>query len=221
MKTTLCMFDLFHGDPLNAPTYASDVALFRMAKAAGFTCLIHKLTEGARFVDPVTIGRLGAAVKGGLMVGGYHFMNTDPVMAQVANFMHVVGQARMAVAPAPFVIALDNEPENPTRVTDSAAEAFVEAVLIATGRRMTVYGNRYNFHSVDSVGSMAACPLWLAEYGTRPIPPPGWVNWAWHQRTDGTAGPYAGRVPGIGAVDQSEFAGSADEAIAWWVANAV
>ena len=216
-KPTRLMFDLSHHDPLPTSSYAADQALFVQALQSGWPMTIHKLSQGASFQDPVALGRLKYAAAAGLFLGGYHFMTAEPVSSQVANFMQMAGRAKQIIAPASLILCLDNEPgpDNPvpgmsvpTATTDAAAAEFVTAVYHATGVWPLAYGGRYNFFSAATLGNLAACPLWLAEYGTNPVCPPGWLNWRFHQYSDGQQGPNPVSIPGIGLVDQSEFAGN-------------
>jgi len=79
MTPTRSMFDLSHNNPLPTSTYAGDISLFEQAKGAGWVAMMHKLTQGLAFVDPVALGRIGAANTAGLLLGGYHYMDTTPV----------------------------------------------------------------------------------------------------------------------------------------------
>lgn len=205
------MFDLSHYQSLPTTTYSADQALFEKARAGGWIMMMHKLTQGAAFQDPVAVGRLKYASAAGLLVGAYHFMDPSHVGYQLANFMHMVGQVKQIIAPAKLMLCVDNEPDPASEASDVLAEEFAIGVFAATGTWPLVYGNRYNFWSAKTVGVMAGCPLWLAEYGTKPVCPPGWINWQFHQYSDGKAGDNPQEIPGIGFVDQSEFAGNSGE----------
>jgi lysozyme len=63
---------------------------------------------------------------------------------------------------------------------------------------------------------MAACPLWLAQYGHHAQTLPGWNDWTLWQFTDGRLGPYAGRVSGIGPCDQNIYRGTPENLMALW-----
>jgi GH25 family lysozyme M1 (1,4-beta-N-acetylmuramidase) len=218
VKPTPCVFDISHHNPLPSATYAGDDPLFAQAKGAGWIAVLHKLTQGAMFVDPVALGRIASAARVGLLTGGYHYLTDEPLAVQVANFMHVVGQAR-AVSPS-FVCMLDFEPTAASADSTRMADQFVSAVRSVTGRWPLLYTGRWDV-SPETVAttSLPACPLMLSEYGTNPVCPIGWVNWNIHQYSDGKVGPTPVSIPGIGYVDQSVFAGSRDELPAWWTTN--
>jgi lysozyme len=214
MTPTRSMFDLSHNNPLPTSTYAGDIPLFGQAKGAGWVAMMHKLTQGQGFVDPVALGRIGAANTAGLLLGGYHYMDTTPVAGQVANFMHVAGLAK-AIS-ANFVLCLDFEPGDASDDSTAMANEFVTAVQAATGTWPLLYTGRWDVAPNVTGTNLPACPLWLAEYGTNPVPPPGWINWMFHQYSDGSVGPNPANIPGIGSVDQSEYPGSIEELSTWW-----
>jgi GH25 family lysozyme M1 (1,4-beta-N-acetylmuramidase) len=221
---TQCMFDQYHGDSMSAPNYVGDVALYAMTKSAGQIALVHKLSQGVNFPDNLAIGRISAAIKAGLLVGGYHYLDIGvSVASQVALFMHQVGMAWQIVmssgGPQAFPLVLDFEPDDASvgSATTLAASQFVEAVQSVTGVWPMLYTGRWDIAPNVKSTKLPACPLWLSEYGDNSVCPPGWSNWAWWQWTDGTTGPHARTLPGVGTVDQSAFAGTAMDALAWWM----
>ncbi len=209
--TVRAVYDLFHGDPLASSTFAGDTSLFKKAYVAGWIGYIEKLTQGAGYVDPLAVGRLRAATAvSGILLGGYHYMTlTDTVSAQVANFMFAVGRVDH-----PLMLVLDFE-TTPSRVAEGMASEFVNAIRIKTGHWPVLYTGRWTITPIP-MDNLPACDLWLPEYGTHPIPPPGFSSWKLHQYSDGTAGPNPVDIPGIGKVDQSEFNGTIDELRVWW-----
>ncbi len=211
-----CAFDIFHGDPLSGVTFADDVQLFDQAKTAGWPMMWHKLSQGAGFVDPRAVGRLRVAVAAGMLIGGYHFMTlTDSIGAQVGNFMRVRGQID-----APMVLALDFEPLQASAHAEKMASAFVNDLHRILGKWPLLYTGRWSVAPIP-LDNLPCCPIWLAAYTsvalTSPAMPDGWdFAPTWVQYSDGVAGPNPQTIPGIGAVDQSAFNGSLDEALAWW-----
>jgi lysozyme len=83
-----------------------------------------------------------------------------------------------------------------------------------TGTWPILYMNRFMLSASNL--TLSRCALWLAEYGTRPICPPGWSQWKLWQHTDGLVGSAPVPVPGIGSCDRSRFAGTVDQLKAWW-----
>lgn len=224
MTLTRCMYDLYHGDYLNASSYAEDAVLFGEATAAGWPMMIHKLTQGTDFVDNLAFGRLQAAHRANVLLGVYHFMTLDPAASQAAFFMHAVGQLRMIID-APLLLVIDNEPLNANIASDNLVDGVVAAVKAVSGKYPLLYGPRNGLWSPSSAQHLLACPYWLAEYGTNPVPPVGYGKFPstqvpFHQYSDGTQGPNPVNIPGIGFVDQSEFNGTLGDLASWFEVHA-
>jgi len=221
------MADFSHNNQLPYPTYAADRIGFAQMVAGKWPFVMHKLTQGASFVDPTVVGRLSQAAQvPGINLGVFHFMDDSPIHLQVGNFMGGLMRLATALPTGTFVrLAVDNEPDTiglpVTAQSDALAAMMAQAMFAATGKRPLVYGNRYNFFSARTIGPMAASQLWLAKYGPDADAagcPPGWVNWQFQQFSDGSVDTRGLSVPGFGgvALDMSEFAGSLAEAIQTW-----
>jgi lysozyme len=113
-----------------------------------------------------------------------------------------------------ILLVVDFEVYERSQPTAAQAAAAVVMVKSVTGRLPVLYTGRYVLSSPNSM--LSQCPLWLAEYGSRPICPPGWSQWKLWQHTDGRVGSGPMTVPGIGPCDRSRFAGTVDELRAWW-----
>ena len=161
-------------------------------------------------MDPAFAPRLANARAAGLLVGAYHFMDGKSPCEQMANFLSVVGDT------GDILLVVDFEVYDRSQPTASQAAAAVMTIKSLTGRLPVVYTGRYVLSSANSM--LSQCPLWLAEYGSRPVCPPGWSQWKLWQHTDGRVGSGPMTVPGIGPCDRSRFAGTADELKAWWPA---
>jgi lysozyme len=94
------------------------------------------------------------------------------------------------------------------------AATAAASVQAATGKWPALYTIRSMLPAPNK--TLSNCPLWLAEYGTRPICPPGFTKWQLWQHTDGRVGSAVVPVPGIGPCDRSKFAGTVDQLMAWW-----
>ncbi len=174
---------------------------FPALRQAGIIATILKATEGTGSVDPTFATRAAAAANAGLLVGAYHFLDSSDPVAQADHFLECAGRLRM------LAVDLESVPPSCTAVANAAIA--VNRILDSTGSLPTVYTGRYQIPTADQV--LSQCPLWLAEYGSLPVCPPGWSQWKLWQYTD------AGSIPGVsGAVDRSRFAGSIDELRGWW-----
>lgn len=183
------------------------------AKAGGIAGAIHKATQGTSFVDPLYATHRQKAAAAGLMWGAYCFgTGTDGVL-QADFFLETV-------QPGPqTLIALDFE-ENPhgASMTLEEARAFVSHVQAKLGRWPVFYGGYYLKQLLGSNGDpvLKNCPLWLAQYGPRPIVPHNWPTWTLWQYTDGAHGPQPHEVPGIGLCDRDIFNGSLQDLQNLW-----
>jgi lysozyme len=205
---------------LYLPSVTSDVVIdvshydnvsqdFVTTAKAGIVAIILKSTQGTEFIDPTFLPRVAEAKAAGLLVGAYHFLDASSPAAQVAHFLTV------AVSEAGVDwLALDWEPYPSSQASVMQAASAAGLVAAGNGAWPVIYMNRYML-SVPS-RSLSNCPLWLAEYGTRPICPPGFTAWKLWQHTDGQVGSAVVPVPGIGPCDRSRFAGTVAELKAWW-----
>ncbi len=185
---------------------------FSLTAASGIVAVILKSTQGTRFVDPTFLERVAEARAAGLLVGAYHFLDNSSPAEQVAHFMTVAvseGGVRW--------LMIDWEANPPSQASVTHAATAVATIQANTGTWPVIYMNRYMLSAPNA--TLSKCPLMLAEYGTRPIPPPGFSTWELHQYTDGQVGPNPVPVPGIGACDRSTFAGTVMQLRQWWASQ--
>jgi lysozyme len=210
-----CMADLSHWNALDP---ADDPAAFAKARAYGIRCVALKATQGVGFVDPTFAARRAAAEAAGLNVCAYAFLDAaQPAASQADHLLASVG-------PLPGLeLAIDVE-SNPAgaagSVTIPLAAEVAQRIADKAGFLPFYYGTRFGPDGRDGGlphRLLSQCPLWLAEWGARPICPPGWSEWRIWQSTNGRLGRDPVPVPGLGTVDRSYIAaGSLDEIAAWW-----
>jgi len=196
------VIDLNHGDKVSVD--------FSVVKSKGIAAVILKATQGIGFADPAFAPRLDNARAAGLLVGAYHFMDAQSPVEQMGHFLSVVG------ATDGILLVVDFEAYERSQPTVMQAATAVMTVKSVTGRFPVLYTGRYMLTAPNAM--LSQCPLWLAEYGSRPVCPPGWSQWKLWQHTDGHVGSAPKSVPGIGPCDRSRFAGTVDELKAWWPA---
>jgi lysozyme len=182
---------------------------FVAAAQAGIAAVILKATQGTGFVDPTFLPRIAEARAAGLLVGAYHFLDGSSPAEQVAHFLTVSVSEGMV-----NWLALDWEPYPASQASVMQAATAVASVQAATGKWPILYTIRSMLSAPNK--TLSNCPLWLAEYGTRPICPPGFTAWRLWQHTDGQVGNAVVPVPGVGPCDRSKFAGTIDQLRAWW-----
>ena len=178
---------------------------------AGIAAVILKATQGTGFVDPTFLPRVAEARAAGLLVGAYHFLDSSSPAEQVAHFLTVAVSEGMV-----NWLALDWEPYPASQASTIQAATAAASVQAATGKWPILYTIRSMLSAPNK--TLSNCPLWLAEYGTRPICPPGFSAWQLWQHTDGQVGSAVVPVPGVGPCDRSKFAGTVDKLRAWWSA---
>ena len=178
---------------------------------AGIAAVILKATQGTGFIDRTFLSRVAEARAAGLEVGAYHFLDGANPAEQVAHFLTVAVSEAMV-----NWLAFDWEPYPASQASVIQAATAVASVRAATGTWPVLYTIRDMLAAPNN--TLSNCPLWLAEYGTRPICPPGFSAWQLWQHTDGQVGSPVVPVPGVGPCDRSKFAGTVDQLRAWWAA---
>jgi len=182
---------------------------FTETAAAGIAAVILKATQGTGFVDPTFLSRVAEAKAAGLLVGAFHFLDGSNPAEQAAHFL-TVAKSEGGVS----WLAIDWEPYPASQASVMQAATAVASVHAATGMWPIAYMSRFMLSAPSA--TLSKCPLWLAEYGSNPICPPGFSQWKLWQHTDGRVGSAVVPVPGIGPCDRSKFAGTVDQLRAWW-----
>jgi lysozyme len=199
--TSDVVIDLSHYDNVNQD--------FTTVAASGIVAVILKATQGVNFVDPTFLPRATAARAAGLLVGAYHFLDDSPPADQTAHFL-TVASSEAGVN----WLALDWEPYPAAQASAAVTSQVAVNIYALTGRWPILYTIR-NMLSVPNA-TLSNCPLWLGEWGSNPILPPGFSAWKLWQHTDGQVGSDVVPVAGIGPCDRSRFAGSLAELASWW-----
>ncbi len=182
---------------------------FTQAKAGGIAAVILKATQGVNFVDPTFASRAVEANGAGLLLGAYHFFDTSDPTAQAGYFL-----ANVARTGVPMLMALDFEPSTTSQAIENSAAVFLSTVNMMVGSWPVLYSGRWEIAPAQS--NFQQCALWLAEYGSNPVCPPGWSEWKLWQHTDGQIGSGVVPVPGVGRCDRDRFAGAISELAQWW-----
>lgn len=182
---------------------------FVQAKAAGIAAVILKATQGIDFVDPTFASRVVEANAVGLLVGAYHFFDASDATAQAGYFLATVGRTGV-----PMLMALDFEPSATSQAIESNAAVFLSTAKMMVGSWPVLYTGRWDVAPAQL--GFEQCALWLAEYGSNPVCPPGWSEWKLWQHTDGQIGSAVVPVAGIGPCDRSRFAGTIAQLGQWW-----
>ncbi|WP_395463477.1 glycoside hydrolase family 25 protein [Wolbachia endosymbiont of Cantharis cryptica] len=183
---------------------------FKLAKEDGILGIMHKATQGLKYVDPTYEERRKAAEEEGLLWGAYHFAVREEGKDQAEHFLKVVGNDSQVL------LALDIEENRGDNITPKQAEDFVNEIHKITGRLPLVYGSAY-FLKDFATPTLTKFPLWIARWGESPMLPKGWNDWVLWQYTDGQTGPEPHSVKGIGPCDRNKFNGTLEELKKFWL----
>jgi lysozyme len=187
---------------------------FVRAAKAGIVGVIHKATQGLRFVDPEYYGNREKALSAGLLWGAYHFGTQAEGTIQADHFLSTVNPDQQTL------LVLDYEPNGRWTMTLEQAKEFVRQVNTITGRYPGLYSGslikqQLKNKPVDTV--LSNCFLWIAQYGPAPTGiPTSWPTWTLWQYTDGVVGPEPHSVDGIGRCDRDKFNGSLEALRRLW-----
>lgn len=177
---------------------------FTKIKAAGMTYVFVKATEGITGVDPDYARNVTAARAAGLVVGSYHFYETDDdPSAQFGNFRQ---HADVKPGDLPPVVDIEVLAKGSRPDLADDLKSFLAQLEQAYGAKPILYSG-VSFAN-EYLASFGAYPLWVAEYTSASAPkvPSGWSTWAFWQYSQ------SGSVAGInGAVDMDRFNGTATQ----------
>jgi lysozyme len=187
--------------------------------ASGVRGVIHKATQGTRFVDPMFRDRQRQLEDAGLLVGAYHFGVAGEGSAQADHLLEVAGENTL------LVLDLEGNPQGFDMALEEAEE-FVHHIAERTGRFPGLYSGHTIKEMLSNAGIrdpdqtiLSKCWLWIAQYGPRPLIPVIWPKWTLWQYTDGAAGPEPHTVDGVGRCDRDQFNGTENELRAFWRLN--
>lgn len=178
---------------------------FKKVAAAEIVAVIAKATHGATGVDSAYAKFKKAAVPYKFLWGSYHFGTGSEVSAQVEHYLSVVKPTDREL------VCLDFEPNpNGTTMTLDQAREFVSSIRKRLGRYPVLYAGYSLKETLNGIPDdlLSKCPLWLAQYGPKPVVPVGWKKWTLWQYTDGEVSPEPHTVAGIGPCDRNQFNGT-------------
>ncbi|MBZ5600191.1 MAG: glycoside hydrolase family 25 protein [Acidobacteriia bacterium] len=191
---------------------------FTAARQSGVVGVIHKVTQGTQYRDPLYLSHKSKASAAGMLWGAYHFGVGADGVEQGEHFLNTVNPDVQTL----LVLDFEANPQGPSMDLEQA-RAFVTHVQDVTGRFPGLYGGHYlkQLLGTNTDPILANCWLWLSQYGPTPVVPPNWSKWTMWQYTDGAAGPLPHEVPGIGRCDRDMFNGSEAELRFFWVSAAL
>jgi len=162
-------------------------------RQAGVQFAFAKATDGLTWVDPELAANWPAMKSAGLLRGAYHFFEpADDAASQAEFFLSTVQLAAGDLPPA-----LDVETFAGSSSTFWAGvETWLATVASATGVEPFLYVAPDFANDHQAPASLAAYPLWIADYGVaQPTLPIGWSDWLiWQHSQSGTVSGVTGSV---------------------------
>jgi lysozyme len=180
---------------------------WQQVQQAGVLFAIAKATDGLTFTDPDFAANWAGMKEAGLLRGAYHFFEPADDAAQQAEYFLSVVQLESGDLPP----VLDVETAAATsEALWQGVQTWLEQVEAATGVQPILYMSPGFANEYAAPSSLAAYPLWVAEYGvSQPMLPTGWTTWLIWQYSE------SGAVNGVtGAVDLDEVNGPITELLA-------
>lgn len=171
---------------------------------------VVRLSDGTGTRDSQFVRNWQEAGRVGLTRGFYQYFRASAGgAAQAALAVERLAEAG-GTAPNDLPPTLDIETLDGQSVATvvAEAEAWVEAMRVATGKEPIIYTGAYFWDDNGFPDTFSTQPLWTANYTSNPCPwtSDRWANWTFWQYSD------SGTVAGIeGAVDLDWFAGTLDD----------
>lgn len=173
------------------------------ARDFGILGVIHKLTEGSSYVDNDCDARYKLAQDAGMLWGLYHFVRPGDMSDQAQFFVST--SIESGVADDNTLYCLDYE--DPSVSLDNCVE-FMHVVEEMTDHEPVIYSGHVLKEKLKGMADprLSQYRLWLAQYNTSYVLPPGWDTfWGWQYTENGSC-------PGINSpVDLNAYIGTAKE----------
>jgi lysozyme len=167
---------------------------------AGIEFAFAKATDGLTWTDPQFGVNWQGMKAAGILRGAYHFFEpTDDAAGQAQFFLQTV---KLAAGDLPPALDVETAGSSPAALWEGV-ETWLQTVAAATGVQPFLYMDPAFANANLAPTSLAAYPLWIADYGVaEPTLPTGWSNWLLWQHSQ------SGTVPGIaGSVDLDQLDG--------------
>jgi lysozyme len=184
-------------------------------RLAGYPWGSTRATVGDYYTDPTFEAYWKGMKDTGILRMAYHVIAPWRPKEQINRFIELIKDDKGELPPVLDLERFGGEPYddawwkvNKAKTTECVRHAVVE-IQTRLGRTPVIYTTQsFYFEFMRRLPVIEACPLWVANYTTRPEPamPVGWDKWMFWQYSDG------GKIAGItGATDLNWFNGSLEE----------
>ena len=167
------------------------------AKAAGYTGVIIKTSEGVTYEDSCFNYNYAEALRSGMKIGFYHYLKeTSAPEDQAVKFHSLIKDKKIDIVP--FLDVEDNFKNN--KAID-LVKRFISKWNSISNLPIGIYTGNYYANENLSYAELKKYKLWVANYNGRPFKTNTWGDtYAGFQYSE------KGSVPGIsGNVDLNEF----------------
>lgn len=174
------------------------------AQQSGIIGVIHKATQGTTYTDPTVDNRWVLAKQAGLLWGLYHFLEPGDMDQQAAYFVNCA----KANGDENTLLAADYETSG---ISISDLLEFLTQVETLSGRKPIIYSGNTLKEELNGTpnAEISSYLLWLAQYSTTPVLPPGFTAyWLWQYSQSGS-------VPGVTAPVDVDAGNVADVTAKW------
>jgi lysozyme len=161
----------------------NSVVDWRSLKAAGVSFAFIRATQGIASIDPLFERNWQQVKSFGIMRGGYHYLTGGDTAKQADNFVRTLSRE-----PGDLPPVVDFEADfSGNSPTISSLKAFLVIIEQKTGCIPIIYSGNYlkSLLGASEQGGLGKYPLWLAQYGAKPVVSPQWRSWTFWQFTDG------------------------------------
>jgi len=162
-------------------------------KATGIQFAFAKATEGVTLLDSEFATNWAGMKAAGLLRGAYHFFEPNDDAGQQATFF--LDTVQLESGDLPPVLDVETAAATGADLWQGV-QTWLDQVETATGVRPILYLNKSFANENAAPASLAAYPLWLAQYEVEiPTLPTGWTTWLlWQYSQTGTIDGVSGSV---------------------------
>ncbi len=151
-------------------------------RQAGIEFAFAKATDGLTWTDPQFAVNWQQMQAAGVLRGAYHFFEpTDDATGQAQFFLQTV---QLVAGDLPPALDVETAASSATALWDGVA-TWLQTVAAATGVQPFLYLDPTFADENQAPASLAAYPLWIADYGVvQPTLPAGWSGWTIWQNSE-------------------------------------
>ena len=184
-------------------SYYQNTVDWPLVRGSGRRFAFARISDGARFSDPVFARNWAGIKSAGLIRGAYQFFRPgQDAAAQADVVVRAVG--RLGAGDLPVVLDLEESDGESSATVMSRALTWIDRVTAGTGKKPILYTSLGFLDAIRGTAPLNGLTLWVANYGrVCPYLPAGFANWQFWQYSD------KGSVRGVtGNVDVNVFNGT-------------